>query len=146
MRSLALFPLIAVLAASSALAADHGAKTPETAVGQYVDLATVALPVVWEGRLINYVFVSVRLNLRGNADSVTLRAKEPFFRDALVRAAHRKPFTRIDDFAKLDDKALSATMMGEAARIAGAGVVTSVVVTSQTSQKHSGLPKPPGRS
>ena len=75
-----------------------------------MDLATTALPVVWQGRLINYVFVSVRLNLRANVDALAQRAKEPYFRDALVRAAHRKPFTRLDDFKRLDDRALAAAM------------------------------------
>ena len=32
--------------------------------GQYVDISPVGLPIVHQGRLINYVFVTVRLNLR----------------------------------------------------------------------------------
>jgi hypothetical protein len=141
MRRLVLVPLIAALLATPALAAE---EKPQ--LGQYVDLATVALPVVWQGRLINYVFVSVRLNLRANVDAFAQRAKEPYFRDALVRAAHRHPFTRSDDFTHLDTNALAAAMMAESARLAGPGVVTGVVVTNQTPQRQANMvPKPPGK-
>ena len=46
--------------------------------------------VVVNGQLVNYIFVNVRVNLTSRADVTKLReAKEPFFRDALVRDAHR---------------------------------------------------------
>ncbi len=42
----------------------------------------------------NYVFVIVRINLTTTANAAQLREKEPFFRDALVRAGHRTPFSQ----------------------------------------------------
>ena len=146
MRNLVLLPLVAALMATPALASEKEGKKPETAQGQYVDLATVAMPIVFQGRLINYIFVSVRLNLRNNADAMAMRSKEPYFRDALVRAAHRTPFIRQDDFTRVDERMLSSTLIAEAGRIVGAGVVTSVAVTNQTAQKRVGLPKPPGKT
>ena len=50
------------------------------------------MPIVVDGQLVNYVFVYVRLNLTSGANATRLREKEPFFRDALVRAGHRTPF------------------------------------------------------
>ena len=87
--------------------------------------------MVLDGRLVNYVFAQVRLNLRPGANPVQLRTKEPYFRDALVRAAHRAPFVVAGDPNKLDAGALQRTMLAEAAKIAGPGVVISVQLVSQ---------------
>ena len=113
--------------------------------GQYVDVAPVALPIVVNNRVINYVFVTVRVNLAGSANAPKLREKEPYFRDALVRAGHRTPFTRTDDYTRIDRAKLSASLMRDAAAIVGPGVVVSVDVVSETPKQSSGLPRPPGR-
>lgn len=131
--------LFAASAHASGKKAEGEGKTP---VGQYVDLSPVALPIVVDGRLTNYVFASVRLNLATGANSVKLREKEPFFRDALVRAAHRTPFTKEGDLSQIDVAKLSAAMMRDAVPIAGRGAVKSVVVTSQTPKKYISAPRP----
>jgi hypothetical protein len=135
-----------LLAATPALAAGGGggeAKKPKTDVGQYVDLAPLGLPIVVDGRLVNYVFVYVRINLTGHANTSQWRAREPIFRDALVRAGHRTPFTLKDDYQKIDTGKLSATLQREAVRIAGPGVVQSVVVTSQAPRGRAVVPRRP---
>jgi flagellar basal body-associated protein FliL len=123
--------------------ASSGAAPAEQSTGQYVDLASVALPIVYEGRLLNYVFATVRINLAKNADVTALREREPYFRDALIRLAHRRPFTRLDDFTALDEAALRAAFAIEAARIAGPGKVTGIQVTNQAPKLRAGLPRPP---
>jgi hypothetical protein len=130
---------LAALAAGPALA-NEGGKPSEA--GQYVDLAPVALPVVVDGRLVNYVFVYVRVNLTSGANSPKLREREPYFRDALVRAGHRTPFTRYDDYTILDVAKLKAAMFSASVAIAGPGAVKSIEVTSQTPKRRTGLPKP----
>ena len=130
-------PLL-LLAARPALAAEGGATKQ---VGQYVDLQPTGLPVIVGGQLVNYVFVNVRVNLVANADVSRWRAKEPFFRDALVRLGHASPFNRpgVDD--QLDAGRLAAALMREAVAITGPGVIASVVVTSQT-PSHRGRRQP----
>ena len=113
------------------------------AVGQYVDLQPTAMPIVVDGQLVNYVFVYVRVNLKSGADVVKIREKEPFFRDALVRDAHRTPFLIPGDWQKVDEAKLIAAMTREAIAITGPGVVASVAVTSQTPQKRVMPPRPP---
>ena len=95
---------------------------------QYVDIGPVALPVVQQGKLRNYVFVTVRLHLVPEADAETWRSKEPYFRDALVRAGHRTPFVIPGDWMKLDQAALKRSMSAEAIRIAGRNIFTSLEV------------------
>jgi hypothetical protein len=127
-----------LLLASGAQAA--AAKPKE--VGQYVDLQPVAMPIVVDGQLVNYVFVYVRVNLKTGVDVTKLRDKEPFFRDALVRDAHRTPFIVPGDWEKIDVAKLTAALTRDAAVITGPGVVASVVVTSQSPQKHVMAPRP----
>lgn len=137
---------LAVIALSLAAVAGpaHAAGAPQKdkKVGQYVDLSPVALPIIVDDQLVNYVFVHMRINLTTLADSPRLREKEPYFRDALVRAGHRKPFTRADDYTRIDEARLKAVLMREATAIAGARNVSSVALLSQTPKQRSNLPRP----
>jgi hypothetical protein len=126
--------LIAALALLAVDSAAHAAPGGPAQVGQYVDLQPVGLPIVVRGQLVNYVFVYVRLNLAANADVTRLRDKEPYFRDALVRMAHRTPFTVAGDYNRIDEGRLTAALAREAAAIAGEGTIRSVVVSSQAPQ------------
>lgn len=121
--------------------AAHAAEKPKE-VGQYVDLQPVALPLVFDGQLVNYVFVYVRVNLTNGADVIRIREKEPAFRDALVRSGHRTPFTVPGDWQRVDEAKLSAAMTRDASAIAGRDNVSSVVVTSQTPQRRAMPPRP----
>jgi hypothetical protein len=116
------------------LAGATAAEEKPKAVGQYVDLQPVALPIVVQGQLVNYVFVYVRVNLTPYTDVTKVRTKEPFFRDALVREGHRTPFVVAGNWQKVDEAKLDAALFRDASAIAGPGAVLSVVVTSQAPQ------------
>lgn len=133
-----------LLAAAVALCAAPApaAEKPEGKgdVGQYVDLQPVGLPIVVNRQLVNYVFVYVRINLTSGANVARLREKEPFFRDALVRAAHRTPFTLASDLGAVDVPKLTAALSREASVIAGPGQIRSVVVTQQAPRRRARVP------
>lgn len=128
-----LISVLSLLLLAAAPAAAEEAAPASKQVGQYVDLQPVALPIIVGGQLANYVFVSVRLNLASGADTSRWRAKEPFLRDALVRAAHDTPFTVPNDYQKIDVAKLTSALMRVSAVICGPNVVRSVTVTSQVS-------------
>ncbi len=134
---LALCVVLTAAALQPALAAD---KKPEP---QSVALASVALPVVVDGKLINYVFCAIRLDLYPNADGSKVRAKEEFFRDDLVRTGHRTPFTRKDDYTRVDEAKVRAEVMRFALATVGPGVVRTAVVIRQNPQKLMNLPPSP---
>lgn len=123
-----------------------GGNPANSAPDPTVLMSPVALPVVADGRLVNYVFVTLRLGAAPDADSARLRALEPFFRDALVRAGHRTPFVRPDSYTVLDDARLKQALLHEAAAIAGPGQVVSVQVVREQPQHVDGLPRPGARS
>lgn len=126
---------IGMSAAGPALAGGGGAAPA------VVNLQGVGLPVIADGRVRNYVFVSVRLHLSGSANMEAVRAKDAHFRDALVKAAHRTPFTLADDWSSLDAAALSRAMMAAANRIAGRGKISRVEVTNQAARRRVDPPR-----
>jgi hypothetical protein len=108
---------------------------PEPAAPQSLALEAVAIPIIVDGKLVNYVFCSIRLDLAPKADGAVVRAKEQYFRDDIVRAAHRTPFTRPDDYTRVDEGKIRAEVLRYAATAVGPGAVQQVVIVKQTSQK-----------
>ena len=127
--------LIAVAAlaliSTQAHAADSSAP-PD--IDRAVTLSPVAMPIVVDGQVINYIFVTARVLLTPKADQFALRDKEPFFRDALVRAAYRTPFLLKGDFNHVDEAKLKASLYRDATAIVGPGNVRGIELVSQTAQ------------
>ena len=125
------------LVAAPALAQD--ASTPDD---HSVTLSPVALPIVVDGQVINYIFVTAKVMLTSHADEFALRDKEPFFRDALVREAYRAPFMVKGDYNRIDEGRLKATLFHDATVIAGPGNIAGIQVVSQTAQHFIRQPQP----
>jgi hypothetical protein len=134
---------LAVGAATVIGCAQAWSKDAPAVGGQYVSLAPVAAPIVLDGQLINYIFITVQLNAAPGVDVTKLRAREPYFRDALVRAAHRTPFVKPGDYTHIDEAALKRRLMAECVRIAGPGQIIDLKILSAQAQKLTGLPKGP---
>jgi hypothetical protein len=128
--------MIAVAPVQPVLAAGDKDK----AAAQTIALEAIALPIIVDGRLINYVFCSIRLDLYPNVDGSKVRAKEEYFRDDLVRMGHRSPFTRKDDYTKVDEPRVRAEIMRIAPSLVGPGVIRSATIIKQSSQKLMTLP------
>lgn len=130
------------LVAGDALASGKPEEEKAAPAAQYVELLPVALPIVAYGEVVNYIFVYVRIDLAANVDATRMRAKEPVFRDALVRAGHRTPFNSATSYTAIDEAKLKAAMLREAGAIAGKGAVKGVTVISQSPKRRTGFPKP----
>lgn len=143
MRRPTLTAALAVLLLAGPAAAGEKAKGEPKPDTQKVDISSVALPVIWRGKLVNYIFVQLRVDLTPRADPTKLRDKEPYLRDALVRLGHARPLYKDWDFVELDTPALDRAFLPEAVRILGPGQVKGLTVVSQTPKVRSGLPRPP---
>lgn len=134
----------ALITGTVALASGAGAavasekKAP--AEGASLNMPGMGLPVIVDGRLRNYVFVTLKLHLGAGATAEGLTAKTPFLRDALVKAAHTRPFVVPGDWTQLNGAAISATVMRSAATIVGRGKVTRVEIVSQAARRRTGMP------
>jgi hypothetical protein len=133
--------LLALVAAPTAAFAAGGGKSAKPAAS-HVDLALVGLPIVVDGRAVNYVFLSVRLHVGGGQDVLKLAAQEPYYRDALIRAAHRQPFVKADDWTVVDEARLKAVLLAEARRISGPKAFSRVEIKQQTPRRRAGMKRP----
>lgn len=139
----ALIALTLLALAGSAHAAEGKKKEGEgEALGQFIELTPMALPIIADGMIKNYIFMRIRVNLAKNADAPKMRDKEPYLRDALLRSSYRSPLTRTDSYLKVDEKKLSATLIREANTILGPGKAISVQIVSQDPQRVSGVGHP----
>lgn len=128
---------VAGAVASSARAAGPTGSEPTASAS--LNIAGVGLPIIADGRIRNYVFVTVRLTLGTGQTPEMLRVKEPYFRDALVRQAHRTPFVLADDWTRVDSAAIAAWLMRAAPTIAGPGSIAAAEVALQTPRRRTGV-------
>jgi len=105
-----------------------------------LSLLSVGLPVIADGRVRNYIFMAIRLHVAPGNDLAPLRLKEPYFRDALVKAAHRTPFTVAGDYSRLDTAAIGRVLTAAATSLVGRGVITRVEVMSQLPRRRARAP------
>jgi flagellar basal body-associated protein FliL len=125
--------------------ANEGGEGAKEAGDPYVKLAQVAIPITENGRVTNYIYLSIKLNLSPKANMTKLREKEPYFRDALVRTSYKNSFGQKERDDLLDEARFKATMMPVWGQIAGAGSIASIEILSQVPNKQRGrLPPPTG--
>ena len=146
-RALLLAPL-ALLAATPAFA--NGPKKKgkegegEEKANPVIKLQSMALPIIVDGRLVNYVFIQSSITLKPEILVTVFEGKEPILRDAIVREAHSKPFMRPDSYVALDEVRLKASILRETNRLIGPGKVAMVTIVKQTPRNFVPPPPKPG--
>ena len=133
MNRRALILAVAGAALSGPALASPSAETPAQPAS--FNLTGVGLPIIVGGRVRNYIFVVLKLHLGQGHALDAVRAKEPYLRDALVRAGHRTPFVLADDWNQVDAEALSASLIRSADALIGKGAIIRVEVVSQAARR-----------
>lgn len=139
--------LLASALLAAGLAAEPAAAGGKPAVKggadeKQIDLAQMALPVIVNGKIKNYVFIQTRLTAASGAEAIKHREHEPFYRDALIRAAHRTSFGKPDDWTMVDERRVSAVLLAEARRISGPKAFSAAQVMKQVPRKRTGMAQP----
>ncbi|MEY4249447.1 MAG: hypothetical protein RJA87_1080 [Pseudomonadota bacterium] len=124
--------LIAALIATPAMAVE-GAATIK--IDPSIPLAPVAVPIIENGKLVNYVFLSIKIMLSPKADLYRLVGQEPYYRDALVRAGHRQNLGVPGDPNRVDEKLVKAVLKREAASFMDARMIASIEIVRQDPKK-----------
>ena len=147
-------PRRALLAASLALLATPAfarsekkkekGKEGEAAPDPVIKLQSMALPIIVDGKLINYVFLTMSITLKPDVPLTVFEGKEPMLRDAIVREAHTKPFTRPDSYVLLDEPRLKASILRVTNGLIGPGKVAMVTIIKQTPRNFIAPPPKPG--
>lgn len=122
---------LAIAAAAPARAAEHGgeAKKEEAGADRKMTAPNVVTPVVRNGKLVNYLFVSIDVEFSDKADVLKLRDRAHFLRDAMLRASHRSALADPNDDFKLNYQAANPVFWQAATDALGAQNVKKVSIT-----------------
>ncbi len=108
----------------------HGAKTnaPVERVPSVpsVQMPMLVAPLVIDGQLTRYVYLSVMLILPDDSNKLMLLEKIPYLQDAFLREVHGAPIALNNDPNILDEAGLGDRLLSVCAGIVGAGIVKKV--------------------
>lgn len=131
--------LLAGLAAASPPAKSKGGEDGAAAgSARSMDAPYLAVPVVRDGQLVNYLFVSVRFEIAQGVDLWQTREQAHFVRDALVRAGHAHDLASPDDTDTLNQTRAIEVFRAAAARVLGERAISRVSIVSSYSSRGSG--------
>jgi len=100
-----------------------------------VRIAQVGLPVVVNNRVVNHIFVNIKIMLSPKGDMVKLQEKEPYFRDLLIKASHKNDLMLAGRQDTLDEAKLNLVLIPEFAKLAGKGAIKTIVIITQAPKK-----------
>lgn len=106
--------------------------------GRMVDAPYLAVPVVRDGVLVNYLFVSLRIEIAQGVDLWRTREQAHFLRDALVRASHANDLSDAQNIDALNEARALEVYRAAAIEALGARAVGQVSIVATYSSRGSG--------
>jgi hypothetical protein len=118
--------LILAIVPPGAWAAASEPKKEEATADRKVVAPNVVTPVVRDGKLVNYLFVTVEVELADGANALKLRDRAQFLRDSLLRATHRTGLADPADDKRLNYAAAKPVFAAAANEALGAANIKKV--------------------
>jgi hypothetical protein len=135
--------LLAGLANASGSAPKAKAKGEEESGEQLssrsMDAPYLAVPVVREGQLVNYLFVSIRIEIAPAVDLWQTRERAHFLRDALVRASHGNDLADPENNNALNEARAIQVYRAAAVQALGERAISGVSIVATYSSQGSGI-------
>lgn len=144
-RAIAAAMIASTLLAGLASATGAGEKAEakgeegEELSSRSMDAPYLAVPVVREGQLVNYLFVSIRVEIAGGVDLWRTRERAHFLRDALVRASHAHDLSHPADANALNEARAIEVYRAAAVQALGERAVSGVSIVASYSSQGSGI-------
>jgi hypothetical protein len=113
----------------------YGGAPKKDAGDPFVRISQVGIPVVVNNRVVNYVFVNIKIMLSPKGDMVKLQEKEPYFRDMVIKAAHKHDFMLDGRQDTLDEVKLNKVLSPQFSQLAGKGTIKTIVIITQAPKK-----------
>lgn len=130
--SLLAFASFQAVAPLPARAAGAPAKKEEARDATF-DMPGVVAPITRNGKLVNYIFLNIRLEFFPNAPVIKLRERAHFMRDALILALYKTDISQPNHPGKIDEPRASALILGIIEAQEGKGLIKSVTFNSADS-------------
>lgn len=142
-RAIIMAMLASTLLTGLAAAQPSGGHAPKAAKGEEpggasarsMDAPYLAVPVVRDGQLLNYLFVSIRVEIAPGVDLWQTREKAHLLRDALVRASHANSLADARDNNLLDQARAIQVYRAVATQVLGERAVGPVTIISSYSSR-----------
>jgi hypothetical protein len=131
--------LLAGLANASAPTAKAKTEEGSGATPRSLEAPYLAVPVLRNGQMVNYLFVSVRIEIAAGVDLWRTRERAHFLRDALVRVSHTGDLADPEDINALDETRAIAAYRATAVQVLGADAVGAVTIVATYSSRGSGI-------
>lgn len=135
-RLLLSFAAAATMAGPAFASSEKKKDGEKQALDPTYKLGSMTIPIIANGRIVNYVFVALTLRLTSGTEVESFKAQEPALRDAIMRAAYRTPFVRPDTWQEVDGPKLQAFVLGQCAALFGKGKVAAVEIAKQVPRQH----------
>lgn len=132
---LAAFLLCAAPAPDAFAAAKDAKDAKQDGAARNIEVLNLALPVARQGRLVNYLFVSIELTPGPGQDLWKLREQTHFLRDAYIKLSHAEDLSDPSDPRKLDTARARARLLAATESVLGRGVIAQLAFTSVDSQR-----------
>jgi hypothetical protein len=115
--------------------ASEPSKKEEVAADRKVVAPNVVTPIVRDGKLVNYLFVTIEVELADGANVMQLRDRAAFLRDSLLRATHRAALGDPVDDKRLNYAAASPVFAAAATEALGRQNIKKVTISGVDSLK-----------
>jgi hypothetical protein len=117
-------PVLAAEAAKAEKAEDSkGEKKPAPPT---VSMPMLVAPVMVNGQMAKYVYLSVTLDLADEADKRVMLEKIPYIQDAFLREVHGATIALGEDPEVLDEDGLQRRLLAVCAKVAGPDIVKKI--------------------
>jgi hypothetical protein len=110
-----------------------------TTSARSMDAPYLAVPVVRNGQLVNYLFVSIRIEITQGVDLWRTRERAHFLRDALVRASHANDLVDPNDSNALNEARAIEVYRAAAIHALGERAVGPISIVATYSSQGSGI-------
>jgi hypothetical protein len=124
---------------SAKVKAKGEAESGEQMSSRSMDAPYLAVPVVREGELVNYLFVSLRIEINQGVDLWRTREQAHFLRDVLVRASHGADLADPNDSNALNEARAIEVYRAAAIQALGERAVGAITIVSTYSSLGSGI-------
>jgi hypothetical protein len=104
-----------------------------------MDAPYLAVPVVRDGQLVNYLFVSIRIEIAPGVDLWQTRERAHYLRDALVRASHGNDLADPEDNNTLNETRAIEVYRAAAVQALGERAVSGISIVATYSSQGSGI-------
>lgn len=115
-------------AAAESPAEGESERAPGTPGVPTVGMPILIAPVIVNGELDHYVYLTVSLKLNDGNQRTMVSEKIPYLQDAFLREVHGPSIARNNDPSIVDEAALLARLMRVCETVVGAGVVKTIEI------------------